>query len=287
MNKKTYWRKRLVRELPFIAAGALVAAGTLTGSDGSVTPAQTAQVVQAVGDQLTFLNPGSDSVTLGSLLTGGPAIALSMGDVEVQAPETAKPFQKTAIGGKSIPDIDHMYVSKWVTRFTGSRKHDLATTLGRMEPYTAMIEQKLADRGMPKELVYLALIESGGDPKATSPVRAKGLWQFMAPTAKQYGLKVGKRVDERTNPERATDAALEYLSDLHDRFGSWYLAAAAYNTGQGRVSKVMRQVLGKSKGTDADFYKIAHRLPKETRDYVPKLVAVARIAKAPEKYGLD
>jgi len=283
----TNWKMRLLRELPFIAAGALVAAGTLISSDESVTPVQTAQAVQAVGDQLTFLNPGSDPVQVSSLMAGGPTLMMAAGDVEVQQAKTAKPFAQTAIGTKSIADIDHTYVSKWVSRFTGARKNDLATTLGRMEPYTAMIERKLADRGMPQELVYLALIESGGDPKATSPVRAKGLWQFMAPTAKQYGLKVGGRVDERTNPERATDAALEYLSDLHDRFGSWYLAAAAYNTGQGRVAKVMRQVLGKSKGTDADFYKIAHRLPKETRDYVPKLVAVARIAKAPEKYGLD
>jgi len=131
------------------------------------------------------------------------------------------------------------------------------------------------------------MIESGFNPKAKSPVAARGLWQFMSATARQYGLKVTHRVDERTSPSRATDAALEYLSDLHARFGSWYLAAAAYNSGPGTVSKALRRVTGKTKGTDADYYRISSRLPKETRDYVPKLVAAARIGSNPAKYGFD
>jgi membrane-bound lytic murein transglycosylase D len=257
MRITSYWKKRLRREMPIILLGATVATGTMMRDDGPVTPALTS----AVGEQLTYL------------------------EQSVPLTETAKPFTKTALGAQSIADMDHKFVSKWVSTFTGARKHDLETTLDRMEPYTAMIERKLEERGMPQELVYLALIESGGNPKALSPVKARGLWQFMTPTAKQYGLKVARGVDERTNPEKATDAALDYLSDLHKRFGSWYLAAAAYNSGQGRVSKILKQVTGKSKGTDEDFYRIAGRLPKETRDYVPKLVAVARIAKQPTKYG--
>ena len=257
--RRTYWKKLLVRDIPAIAFGAVVAAGTIARGDREATPSS------SVGDQLTYLSEVA------------PPVA---------AAKPAKPFARTALGSTSIADIDHRYVSAWVAKFTGSRKRDLETTLDRMEPYTAMIERKLTERGMPKELVYLALIESGGNPRATSPVRAKGLWQFMAPTAKQYGLRVGGRVDERVDPERATDAALDYLEDLHKRFGSWYLAAAAYNTGQGRVSKVLRQVTGRRTGTDADFYRIAHRLPKETREYVPKLIAVARIAKEPTKYGI-
>jgi membrane-bound lytic murein transglycosylase D len=118
-------------------------------------------------------------------------------------------------------------------------------------------------------------------------VAATGLWQFMRATGKEYGLTVSHRVDERNNPARATDAALEYLADLHDRFGSWYLAAAAYNTGQGRVARVLKQVTGKKRGTDADYYRIAHKLPRETREYVPKLIAAARIGTNPEKYGFS
>jgi membrane-bound lytic murein transglycosylase D len=108
----------------------------------------------------------------------------------------------------------------------------------------------------------------------------------MKPTAKQYGLAVGRKVDERKNPRLSTDAALKYLSSLHDRLGSWYLAAAAYNSGEGTVTKALKRVTGKTKGTDEDFFRIMSKLPKETQDYVPKLIAAARIGNDPAKYGL-
>jgi membrane-bound lytic murein transglycosylase D len=185
---------------------------------------------------------------------------------------------------EGLPNIANANVDAWVKKFTTHRA-GYATYLRRMTKYDEMISAKLAKKNMPQGLIYLAMIESGFNPTAKSPVGARGLWQFMSPTARQYGLKVRGRVDERTNPARATDAAIEYLSDLHDRFGSWYLAAAAYNTGQGRVARVLKQVTGQTKGTDADFYRIAHRLPKETRDYVPKLIAAARIGSNPAQYG--
>jgi membrane-bound lytic murein transglycosylase D len=140
---------------------------------------------------------------------------------------------------------------------------------------------------MPQSLAYLAMIESGFNPQARSPVHASGLWQFMGPTAKQYGLTVNRRMDERNNPSRSTDAALKYLSSLHDRLGSWYLAAAAYNSGEGTVLKALRSVTGRTRGTDADYYRISHRLPQETRDYVPKMIAAARIGANPSKYGFS
>jgi membrane-bound lytic murein transglycosylase D len=130
------------------------------------------------------------------------------------------------------------------------------------------------------------MIESQFNPNATSQVKAKGLWQFMAATARQFGLAVSGRTDERTNPEKATDAALSYLQQLKDRFGSWYLAAAAYNSGGGTVSKALRKTTGKTTGTDSDFWLIMPNLPKETQDYVPKLIATARIGNDPTKYGL-
>ena len=184
-----------------------------------------------------------------------------------------------------LPDIDNPNVESWVRRFTGTQRRSFATYLSRMTKYEPMITRKLEQQNLPKGLIYLAMIESGFNPTAKSRVAATGLWQFMTPTAREYGLTVSRRADERRNPERSTEAALEYLSDLYNRFGSWYLAAAAYNTGQGRVARVMKQVTGRTKGTDADFYRIAPRLPKETRDYVPKLVAAARIGAEPAKYG--
>jgi membrane-bound lytic murein transglycosylase D len=155
-----------------------------------------------------------------------------------------------------------------------------------MDKYAEMITKKLEAKDMPKDLVYLALIESDFNPNAKSRVAAVGMWQFMKPTAKQYGLAVGRKVDERRNPARSTDAAIKYLSSLHDRLGSWYLAAAAYNSGEGTVRKALRKVTGKTEGTDADFFRIMSVLPKETQDYVPKLIAAARVGNAPGKYGL-
>ena len=182
--------------------------------------------------------------------------------------------------------VDNARIDKWVARLTTSLRGDFSKSLDRMEKYEDMITAKLDAKGMPRELIYLALIESNFNPTAKSPVKAVGMWQFMSATARQFGLAVRGKVDERKNPAKSTDAALAYLDQLHDRFGSWYLAAAAYNSGQGTVSKAMRTVLGKTKGTDADFFRILPRLPKETQDYVPKLIASARVGSEREKYGM-
>jgi membrane-bound lytic murein transglycosylase D len=186
-----------------------------------------------------------------------------------------------------LANLDHRRVDSWIRRFTSDLKRSFAQYLERMDKYAPMIQAKLAQRDMPQELIFLAMIESGFNPRAKSPAQASGLWQFIGETGRRYGLTVNRRVDERNNPAKATDAALSYLADLYDRFGSWYLAAAAYNTGENRVGRIMRQVTGRERGTDADYYRIANRLPRETRDYVPKLIAAARIAKEPEKYGFE
>jgi membrane-bound lytic murein transglycosylase D len=184
-----------------------------------------------------------------------------------------------------LANLDHQRVDSWVRRFTSDLKLSLTRYLERKDRYESMISTKLAQRGMPQDLIYLAMIESGFNPRAKSPAQASGLWQFVGETGRRYGLTVNRKVDERNNPAKATDAALSYLADLYDRFGSWYLAAAAYNTGENRVGRIMRELTGRERGTDADYYRIANRLPQETRDYVPKLIAAARIAKEPAKYG--
>jgi len=192
-----------------------------------------------------------------------------------------------AVPAWDLANISNPRVDGWVQRFTTSLKGEISNTLTRGEAYLPMISAKLAERGMPRELAYLPMIESEFRPKARSPVSAVGLWQFMSSTARRFGLSVGRNGDERMNPAKATDAALTYLSQLHDRFGSWYLAAAAYNAGPGTIAQAMKRVLGRSTGTDADFYAIAPRLPAETREYVPKLIAAARIGKEPSRYGLQ
>ena len=242
------------------AALAIIAAGTAVG----------------LGTQM---NAADESVSKAR------AVAYLQATVAKRVTEPAPTTETTASSAMELPDIDHPRVASWIERFTGDQRQSFATYLKRMAKFDDMISGKLAQRDMPRGLIFLAMIESGFNPTAKSPVSARGLWQFMSPTARQYGLKVRGRVDERINPSRATDAALAYLGDLYDEFGSWYLAAAAYNTGQGRVARIMKQVTGKTKGTDADFYRIASRLPKETREYVPKLVAAARIGAEPAKYG--
>jgi membrane-bound lytic murein transglycosylase D len=189
--------------------------------------------------------------------------------------------------GWDIANLDNQRVDMWIGIFTTRPKlrDQFAVWLERKPKYEEMISAKLAENNMPQDLIYLAMIESGFNPKAYSRAQAGGLWQFISETGQRYGLTVNKQVDERNHPDKATDAALAYLTDLHDRFGSWYLAAAAYNTGENRVGRIMREVTGKERGTDADYYRISSRLPRETQDYVPMMIAAARISKDPAKYG--
>ena len=184
-----------------------------------------------------------------------------------------------------LPNLDHERVDYWVERFSTSQRDEMERYLARSGRYVPMISQKLAERGMPQDLIYLSMIESGFNPTAYSPAHASGLWQFIEETGKRYGLQVDRSIDERNDPAKATDAALDYLSYLHERFGSWYLAAAGYNTGENRVARIMREETGSERGNEESYYRIWDRLPRETRDYVPLMVAAARIAKDPARYG--
>ena len=217
-----------------------------------------------------------------SFLPKPPVIEKPFADVLTpKAVAAAKPWAILDAGQ------EHDRIEKWIQRLTSpGQKRGVEQTLARKTQYEDMIRTKLEERKMPSDLIYLAMIESNFNPTATSRVKAKGLWQFMAATGREFGLAVTGRTDERTNPEKATDAALSYLQQLKNRFGSWYLAAAAYNSGGGTVSKALRKTTGRTTGTDADFWLIMPRLPKETQDYVPKLIATARIGNDPTKYGL-
>ena len=150
-----------------------------------------------------------------------------------------------------------------------------------------MIQTGLRERGMPEELLYLALIESDFYTDARSHASATGMWQFMEATARRYGLQIDAYVDERYDPVRATDAALDHLSDLYQKYGSWYLAAAAYNAGAVRVSDVLQRYTDGRVGDDDLYWEIVDHLPSETANYVPKLLAVTHLARSAARYGLD
>ena len=155
--------------------------------------------------------------------------------------------------------------------------------LARSGRYREMIRRILKDEGVPQDLIYLAQAESGFKPLALSRAGARGMWQFMGSRGKSYGLDKDWWVDDRQDPEKATHAAAHHLRDLYNQFGDWYLAMAAYNSGPGTVQHAVKRT------GYADFWELYNRnvLPKETRNYVPIIVAVTIMAKNPEQYGLD
>lgn len=192
----------------------------------------------------------------------------------------------------------HERVQYYLDFFQGTARERFGIWLQRMPRYEPMIRQKLQEYGLPGDLVYLALIESGYSSHAVSRAKAVGMWQFMKGTARLYGLRVDYWVDERRDPYKATDAAARHLKDLYRMFGSHYLAAAAYNAGAGRVSRgLARMGSGGAPADDSEeeleetpddtYFRLAGTpyLHRETRDYVPKLIAAAMIAKEPERYG--
>ncbi len=186
-----------------------------------------------------------------------------------------------------LPMVVNEAVEAWMLHFTTDRRSVFEYALSRAGLYSDMIRTKLREREMPEELLYLALIESDFYTDARSRVLATGMWQFMEPTARAYGLRIDAYVDERRDPVRATDAALDHLSDLYQQFGSWYLAAAAYNTGAVRVSYLLQRYTDGRFGDDDLYWEIVDHLPSETANYVPKLLAATYLARSAQGYGLD
>ncbi|HKV75551.1 MAG TPA: LysM peptidoglycan-binding domain-containing protein [Gemmatimonadales bacterium] len=187
---------------------------------------------------------------------------------------------------------NHDRVQYYLDFFQGPARDRMAIWLERMPRYEPMIRAQMRKQGLPEDMVYLALIESGFSNSAVSRSRAVGMWQFMKGTARLYHLRVDHLVDERRDPYKATEAAARFLAALRDRFGSVYLAAAAYNAGPGRVGRSLKRLPDdESEDTastnDADFFRLydTRYIRRETKDYVPKLIAAALIAKQPEKYG--
>jgi membrane-bound lytic murein transglycosylase D len=179
--------------------------------------------------------------------------------------------------------VNQQQVKFFVDRFTTSRRDVVGLWFQRSPQYLGMIRPVLRARGLPDELAYTAMIESGFNPLAVSRAGAKGLWQFMAGTARLYGLRVDRWVDERLDPEKSTAAAATYLRDLRVRYGSWHLAQAAYNAGSVTVDRAVRAT------GSTDFWELARTrfLKRETKDFVPAIQAAVVIGRDPGQYGFE
>ncbi len=189
----------------------------------------------------------------------------------------------TAIMATAYPVMLNAQVQFHLDRFTGSSREVVTLWVHRSSRYLTMIREVLRTRGLPEDLAFTAMIESGFKPDAVSRVGAKGMWQFMAGTARRYGLRVDRWVDERLDPEKSTVAAAAYLRDLYNQFGSWALAQAAYNAGEVKVTRAIQ------KTGSRDFWTLAQsrHLRRETKEFVPQIHAATVIGRDPDRYGFD
>ncbi|SMC24546.1 membrane-bound lytic murein transglycosylase D [Desulfacinum hydrothermale DSM 13146] len=187
------------------------------------------------------------------------------------------------LGRRGFHVPDHPLVDRYITYYTGKWKKGFQESLDRAWPYLPLMAEILDVMGVPTELVYVVLVESHFKGKARSWVGACGFWQLMPSTARSLGLRVDAYVDERLDPLRSTQAAAVYLRRFYDKFGSWELALAAYNAGPGAVRRALRR-----HGT-SDFWTLRKKraLPRQTRFYVPKIMAAIRICRDLDRYGFQ
>ena len=213
---------------------------------------------------LGFLLVVGGAGTLGSQLPGGPE------ETELAAGWCESP----TIEPRFQIDLARIHVTEWRERLLRTPPRLLDAYLSRPDPWMDELLPILKAHDVPPGFLYLALIESGMDPEARSSADAVGLWQFTPSTGRAYGLRIEDGTDDRTDERLATSAAGRYLRDLFDDFGSWELAAAAYNAGPARVRRALD-----SSGTD-DYWRLVEgeHLPPETRAYVPKFIAVMQLA---------
>jgi len=215
--------------------------------------------------------------------------------------ETFDSFEETPLDSAEKETIEHYLDSIDLSRFslpieindrvmqeihflTVNVRSFTETSLSRKTALDSMIYSKLRERNMPEDLIYLALIESGFKTSAYSRAKAAGVWQFIPGTGKRYGLSVDFWLDMRRNPEASTNAALGYLADLYKEFGDWNLAMAAYNCGEGRIRRLVREALAADPSKKVSYWDLV--LPRETMHYVPRVIAAVIIGHNPEHYSL-
>ena len=222
--------------------------------------------------------PPTQPTDISSQLVNHPVSEEANEDFRLESPPTREPESETTF---DIPIVMNERVEYFILYFQTTLRDKFMSWLARSAKYIPMMKVLLRENGLPEDLVYMALIESGFNPHAFSRSKACGPWQFISSTGKKYGLLVNWWIDERRDPEKSTIAAAKYLNDLYDMFECWYLAAASYNAGEGKISRGMKRY------RTEDFWELTrHRyLKRETKNYVPQMIAAALVAKDPEKYG--
>lgn len=204
--------------------------------------------------------------------------------VDPRTPANRKLIEVIASTGSALPIDAHESVTSAVSYFSTDRgKKILEHNLRRSGRYKGMIQRIFSEEGVPSELIYVAVLESGFSPRAVSHMSAVGMWQFMAPTGKDFRLNITPYADDRMDPEKSTRAAAKYFRYLYQMFGDWNLVLAAYNCGPGCVDRAVQRT------GYADYWKLRemHALPRDTEQYVPVILAFVVMAKNPSLYGLD
>lgn len=226
-------------------------------------------------DQSYSLNPNQEDL-------------ISLQTKDYRSVEILSPEEKELSNNTSVIKIDNnpvaiAAVEKSITLFTEMIKNRFSLWLSRSGKYLDLMKDILRAKNLPEDIAFLPLIESGFNPVAYSVARAVGPWQFITATAKRYGLKIDWWRDERRDPVKSTVAAADYLKDLYDMFGSWNLAMAAYNAGEGKILKAL------NKTKKDDFWELLSTkyIKKETKEYVPRFIAARMIAANPDEYGFD
>ncbi|MGE5189505.1 MAG: transglycosylase SLT domain-containing protein [Gemmatimonadota bacterium] len=290
-----------------IIVGIVACSAQSFGAEASA--AQTAPLDKALAAETGTLPPSATAPVAPAPAANAPVISLpasekeqdlvlAPGDLDSRVSEAREAEAEDGIAGDpffadAVEEIgkgeNGLYagltarIDKNVAYFQGRGRERFEVWLSRSGKYSGMMREILEKYGLPGDLIYLALIESGFSPKAYSRARASGPWQFIRGTARRYGLRVDWWIDERRDYEKSTHAAASYLRDLYGMFDSWPLAAAAYNAGEGKIQRAVARY------KTEDFAElIRYRyLKHETKDYVPKMLAALSIAKEPEKYGFD
>lgn len=204
---------------------------------------------------------------------------LSIGEViRGEEPNTESLYDNSRY---DFPILVNSRVEGWIDYFTGRGRGHMERYLERSSRYLPRMKEIFKKSGLPEDLVFLALIESGFNLRAKSRAKAVGPWQFMKATGKRYGLQIDSWIDERRDPIRSTQAAAAYLKDLYLMFESWYLAASAYNAGEYKILRAIEEL------KTNNYWRISetNMIRRETKDYIPKLISAAIIAKNPHKYG--
>ncbi|MEZ4600316.1 MAG: LysM peptidoglycan-binding domain-containing protein [Syntrophotaleaceae bacterium] len=264
-------------------------AGCVTGDRGGFSSSN--GFLEAPGDENGSIDPFGEDLAEEDLVGEDTALLdpLTREDMDLLSGEDQAPPEdegETAVEeGTSfdLPVVKNAKVRYFLDYFTGTARNAVHRWLERSTRYLPMMREVFAEEGLPLDLTYLAMIESGFNSRAVSRAKAVGPWQFMEGTGRMYGLENDWWHDERRDPYKATRAAARHLRDLYNRYEDWYLAIAAYNAGAGRVDRAI------VKAGTRDFWEISHGsfLAKETQHYLPKLMAAILISKNPEKYGFN